>query len=167
MYKLGCFDDEKGQFENIKNKIRRNNKELELCWIQGSSSIQDIVKEVCQKKVDVLLIDYEMAKVFGFNGSRLASRMNDYISDLSCFLLTQVEITTNSTSVPTISDTTIAIKAILVRPLFSRLYRAITQHRTGFHVPHAGFSWCSPEGVTPHIPSIAVSVTLHLLIISI
>ena len=38
-----------------------------------------------------MLIDYKMAKTFGFNGSKLVSQMNDYISDLPCFILTQVD----------------------------------------------------------------------------
>lgn len=90
MYKIGYIDDERTQFENICKKISRIDKELELCWIQGSSNIQDIIEEIYKEQIDVLLIDYKMARTFGFNGSRLISQMNDYIFDLPCFILTQV-----------------------------------------------------------------------------
>lgn len=91
MYKVGYIDDEKTQFKNFSKKIKRYDDELELCWIEGSKSIPDITDNILREKADVLLIDYKMAKTFGFNGAKLVSQINDYIADLSCYILTQVD----------------------------------------------------------------------------
>ena len=91
MYKIGYIDDEKTQYENIRKKIKRYDDELDLCWVQGSNKIQEIVDEILRNQVDVLLIDYKMARAFGFNGAKLVSQMNDYISDMRCLILTQVD----------------------------------------------------------------------------
>ena len=91
MYRIGYIDDEPRQFERFAKKIQRRFKDVELVLLDECSTKEDFVQKIYEKQVEVLLVDYKMAKTFGFNGSTLINYINDQIRDLECFVLTAVD----------------------------------------------------------------------------
>lgn len=91
MYRIGYIDDEPTQFENIAKKLKRRFKDVELILLTECSTKVEFVNKIYEERIDVLLVDYKMAKSYGFNGTTLISYINDQIRDLECFILTAVD----------------------------------------------------------------------------
>lgn len=91
MYRIGYIDDEPKQYEKFSKKLQRRFKDVELVLLDECSTKEQFVEKIYEKQVEVVLVDYKMAKTFGFNGSTLISYINDEIRDLECFILTAVE----------------------------------------------------------------------------
>ena len=91
MYSIGYIDDEPKQYEKFSKKLQRRFKDVELVLLDECSTKEQFVEKIYEKQVEVVLVDYKMAKTFGFNGSTLVSYINDEIRDLECFILTAVE----------------------------------------------------------------------------
>lgn len=91
MYRIGFIDDEPAQYDNFSKKLRRRYSDIELVLFKDCQTKQDFVQKIYEEQVEVLLIDYKMAKTYGFNGTSLISYINDQIHDLECFILTAVD----------------------------------------------------------------------------
>lgn len=91
MYRIGYIDDEPKQYEKFSKKLQRRFQDVELVLLDECSTKEQFVEKIYEKQVEVVLVDYKMAKTFGFNGSTLISYINDEVRDLECFILTAVE----------------------------------------------------------------------------
>lgn len=91
MYRIGYIDDEPSQFNKFQKKIQRRFKDIELVFLDNCRKKEEFVEKIYAHQIEVLLVDYKMAKTFGFNGSTLISYINDQIRDLECFILTAVD----------------------------------------------------------------------------
>lgn len=91
MYRIGYIDDEPKQYEKFAKKLQRRFKDVELILLDQCKTKEEFVEKIYEQQIEVLLVDYKMAKTFGFNGSTLISYINDQIRDLECFVLTAVD----------------------------------------------------------------------------
>ena len=91
MIKVGYIDDVLDQVENYERKLRRF--QIELIPFEVGTQKADYIEQIYKNQVEVLLIDYKMARTIGFNGSALISYINDEIPDMTCFILTSAERT--------------------------------------------------------------------------
>ena len=89
MYRIGYIDDNPTQYENYARKMKR--KQMELILLEGCKTKAEFVNKIYEEQLDVVLIDFKMARTFGFNGTTLISYINDQIRDLECFILTSVD----------------------------------------------------------------------------
>lgn len=92
MYRIGYIDDDPTQYDNIVKKIHRRYSDVELILLSECKTKEEVVEKIYKEQIDVLLIDYKMVKLFGFNGTTLISYINDQIRDLECFIFTEVDI---------------------------------------------------------------------------
>lgn len=91
MYRVGYIDDEPTQYENFARKLKRICKDTELILLDECKTKAEFLEKIYEKQIDVLLIDYKMAGIYGFNGTTLINYINDHIRDLECFILTAVD----------------------------------------------------------------------------
>ena len=91
MYRIGYIDDEPIQYNNFAKKVKRMYPDVELILLEDCHTKDEFVEKIYEDQIEVLLIDYKMAKSFGFNGTSLISYINDQIRDLECFILTAVD----------------------------------------------------------------------------
>ena len=91
MYRVGYIDDEPVQYENYARKLKRRSKELDLVLLDGCKTKADFLEKIYEKQIDVLLIDYRMAGIYGFNGTTLVKYIKDHMRDLECLILTVVD----------------------------------------------------------------------------
>lgn len=91
MYRIGYIDDEPTQYQNYAKKLQRRYPDVELILLENCKTKREFVEKIYEEQVEVLLIDYKMAKSYGFNGTTLISYINDQIRDLECFILTAVD----------------------------------------------------------------------------
>jgi len=91
MYKVGYIDDDNSQYDNYKRKLINRHSDIELIYFDDCITKEDFVQKIYESKADVMLIDYKMANLYGFNGTTLISYINDCVRDVECFILTAVD----------------------------------------------------------------------------
>lgn len=91
MYRIGFIDDQPNQFEKYKKKVSRFFPDVELILLEECSTKEQFLNKIYEEMIDVLLVDYKMAKNFGFDGSTLINFVNDQMRDLECFIMTEAD----------------------------------------------------------------------------
>jgi hypothetical protein len=91
MYRVGFIDDQPNAFTKYRKKILRFYPDVELVLLEDCFTKEQFLNKIYEERVEVLLVDYKMAKTFGFNGSTLINFINDEMRDLECFIMTEVD----------------------------------------------------------------------------
>lgn len=86
MYRVGFIDDDKSLIDDY--KIRLGRKDIELLFVEGCNSKEDVLDWVLNYGVKCMLVDYRLTDAYDFNGTELVAFINTHIPDLPCIILT-------------------------------------------------------------------------------
>lgn len=98
MFKIGVFDDERAQYDLIKEKLEMygadNNIEFEILnsldyKLNGREKNKDkVVQWILDEQIDAIIIDYKTYIEYGFNGIELINYINTILIGFPCVILT-------------------------------------------------------------------------------
>lgn len=86
MCRVGLIDDIKDEYEDYKYRLEL--RDIELLYMDYKSSYDEILDWILDNRIEVLLIDYKLDRLYEFNGSKLFQFINNNIPDLQCILFT-------------------------------------------------------------------------------
>lgn len=86
MIRVGFIDDETANFADYAKRLKR--REICLVFYDGGSAADDIVNWIIEKRLECLLIDYDLRKKFSRNGTDFVFEINQVLPDFPCIMLT-------------------------------------------------------------------------------
>lgn len=79
MYRIGIIDDTDELLEDYVVRLRREDIGL---LVAPEGTMEDIKIWIVQEKIKCLLIDYQLSSKYDFNGTQLASYLEDALQGL-------------------------------------------------------------------------------------
>jgi hypothetical protein len=86
MYVVGYIDDDSSTFTDYKKRLARKN--IELKFVDGCISLDEVLKWIIANSVECLLVDHKLTAKYTFNGTNVVAFINSQIPDLQCIILT-------------------------------------------------------------------------------
>ncbi|UWP60607.1 response regulator [Ruminococcus gauvreauii] len=85
MYRIGIVDDTEELLDDYIKRLRRNNITL---IVAPEGNMEDIKDWIVREHIKCLLIDYQLSVKYDFNGTELASYLNDALQGFPYLILT-------------------------------------------------------------------------------
>ncbi len=86
MKRIGFIDDEKEYCDDYNAMLKRDGISLSL--VENCSTKQDIINWIVDNKIECVLVDYKLNKLYDFDGTNLVAYINSELPDMPCIIIT-------------------------------------------------------------------------------
>lgn len=86
MKRIGFIDDEKEYCDDYNAMLKRD--EILLVLAENCFSKQDVISWIIDNKVECVLVDYKLNKLYDFDGTNLVAYINSELPDMPCIIIT-------------------------------------------------------------------------------
>lgn len=86
MKRIGFIDDEKEYCDDYNAMLKRDGISLSL--VENCFSKQDIINWIIDNRIECVLVDYKLNKLYDFDGTNLVAYINSELPDMPCIIIT-------------------------------------------------------------------------------